>query len=170
MYPRSTPGTCSRIVWQVGPSDAIPVIFRKSGTVSMNEPLEARRRIMNPSRSPHRTDNTQNTSSSQKWGNFYKFAVLPMESTEVERSFSFIRKILTWLPILIYDHRTTLRFGLHRHYANAVTIDRSVVCEKFVALHPRRMKASSLLNEASISSILWRFKTMQCYSLQFVFS
>ena len=89
-------------------------MYVKSGTVSMNEPLEARRRIMNPSRSPHRTDNTQNTSSSQKWGNFYKFAVLPMESTEVERSFSFIRKILTWLPILIYDHRTTLRFGLHR--------------------------------------------------------
>ena len=88
----------------------------------------------------------------------------------VEGSFSFIRKILTWLPILTYDHRTTLRFGLHRHYANAVTIDRSVVCEKFVALHPRRMKASSLLDEASISSILWRFKTMQCYSLQFVFS
>ena len=171
MYPRSTPGTWSRIVWQVGPSDAIPVIFRKSGTVSINEPLEARRRIMNPSRSPHRTDNTQKTSSSQKWGNFYKIlAVLPMESTEVEGSFSFIRKILTWLPILTYDHRTTLRFGLHRHYANAVTTDRSVVCEKFVALHPRRMKASLLLHEASISSILWRFKTMQCYSLQFVFS
>ena len=30
-------------------------------------------------------------------------------------------------------------------HANAVTIDRSVVCEKFVALHPRRMTASSLL-------------------------
>ena len=53
MYPRSTPGTWSRIVWQLGPSDAIPVVFRKSGTVSINEPLEARRQIMNPSRSPH---------------------------------------------------------------------------------------------------------------------
>ena len=30
-------------------------------------------------------------------------------------------------------------------HANAVTIDRSVGCEKFVALHPRRMTASSLL-------------------------
>ena len=54
-------------------------------------------------------------------------------------------------------------------YANSVTIDRSVVCEKIVALPPRRMTASSLLDEAqSISSILWSFKTLQCYSLQFV--
>ena len=30
-------------------------------------------------------------------------------------------------------------------HAKAVTIDRSVVCEKFVALHPRQMTASSLL-------------------------
>ena len=30
-------------------------------------------------------------------------------------------------------------------HANAVTIDRSVICEKFVALHPRRITASSLL-------------------------
>ena len=30
-------------------------------------------------------------------------------------------------------------------HANAVTIDRSVGCEKFVALHPRRMTVSSLL-------------------------
>ena len=61
--------------------------------------------------------------------------------------------------------------------ANVVTIDRNVVCEKFtVALHPRRMTASSLLAHlgvlskvfllASISSISWRFKSLQCYSLQ----
>ena len=30
-------------------------------------------------------------------------------------------------------------------HAKAVTIDRSVVSEKFVALHPTRMTASSLL-------------------------
>ena len=64
---------------------------------------------------------------------------------------------------------------------NAVTIDRSVVCEKFaVALHPRRLTASSLLAHlrvlskvfllASISSILWRFNNLQCYSLQIRFS
>ena len=96
-------------------------------------------------------------------------AVLPMESTEVERSFSFMRRILTWLRILMITERLS-DLAFIGKYANAVTIDRSVVCEKFVALHPRRMKASSLSDEASISSILWRFKTMQCYSLQFVFS
>jgi len=46
--------------------------------------------------------------------------------------------------------------------------DRSVVCGKFVALHPRRMTASLLLDDESFSSILWRFKPLQCYSLQFV--
>ena len=96
-------------------------------------------------------------------------AVLPMESTEVERSFSFIRRILTWLRILMITERLS-DLAFIGTYANTVTIDRSVVCEKFVALHPRWMKASSLLDEASISSILWRFKTMQCYSVQFVFS
>ena len=30
-----------KLTKKVGPSDAIPVIFRNSGTVSMNEPLEA---------------------------------------------------------------------------------------------------------------------------------
>ena len=47
--------------------------------------------------------------------------------------------------------------------------DRSVVCGKFVALHPRRMTAASLLlDDESFSSILWRSKALQCYSLQFV--
>ena len=62
-------------------------------------------------------------------------------------------------------------------HANAVTIDRSVVCQKFVALHPRRMTASSLLADevsqvfllASIfSQFLRRFRSLQCFSLQFV--
>ena len=96
-------------------------------------------------------------------------AFLPMESTEVERSFSFMQRILTRLRILMITERLS-DLAFIGTYANTVTIDRSVVCEKFVALHPRRMKASSLLDEASISSILWRFKTMQCYSLPFVFS
>ena len=35
-------------------------------------------------------------------------------------------------------------------YANAVTIDRSVACEKFVALHPRRMTACLLLADCRL--------------------
>ena len=72
--------------------------------------------------------------------------VLPMESTEVERSFSFMR-----ITIMITERLSDL--AVIAMYAKAVTIDRSVVCEKFVALHPRRMTASSLFDEASI---LWR--------------
>lgn len=43
------------------------------------------------------------------------------------------------------DHRMSHRFSRHRYACNVVTIDRSVVCEKFVALHPRRMTASTSL-------------------------
>ena len=54
---------------------------------------------------------------------------------------------------------------------NAAAIDRNVVCQKFVALHPRRMTAfhfwstrvSKIFLFAPISSILWRFKSLQCY-------
>ena len=156
----------------MGPSDAIPVIFGKSGTVSMNEPLEARRRDYESISVSSR--NRQHAKIILKLVPNVRelleiLAFLPMESIEVERSFSFMQRILTWLRIIMITERLS-DLAFIGTYANAVTIDRSVVCEKFVALHPRRMKASSLLDEASISSILWRFKTMQCYSVQFVFS
>ena len=75
------------------------------------------RRIMNPYRSPHRTDNTQTTSSSQtELRELLKIlAVLPMESMEVERSFYSIRRILTYLASENNGHRTTFIFGRHRH-------------------------------------------------------
>ena len=75
------------------------------------------RRIMNPYRSPHRTDNTQTTSSSQtELRELLKIlAVLPMESMEVERSFYCIRRILTYLASENNGLRTTFRFGRHRH-------------------------------------------------------
>lgn len=71
-------------------------------------------------------------------------AVLPMGSTEVERSFSCIWRIHTWLRNTMTTERLSDLAVIAMH-ANAVTIDRSVVCEKFVALHPRRMTASTLL-------------------------
>ena len=73
----------------------------------------------------------------------------------MERSFSFMRRILTWLRIIMITERLS-DLAVIAMYAKAVTIDRSVVCEKFVALHPRRMTASSLFDEASIFSVLWR--------------
>ena len=144
----------------MGPSDAIPVIFGKSGTVSMNEPLEARRRDYESiSVSSRNRQHAKNIFVPNVRELLEILAFLPMESIDVERSFSFMQRILTWLRIIMITERLS-DLAFIGTYANAVTIDRSVVCEKFVALHPRRMKASSLLDEASISSFLWRFKTM----------
>ena len=71
-------------------------------------------------------------------------AILPMGSTEAERSFSCIRRIHTWLRNTMTTKRLSdlAVIGMH---ANTVAIDRRLVCEKFVAQHPRRMTASSLL-------------------------
>ena len=71
-------------------------------------------------------------------------AVLPMGSTEAKRSFSCIRRILTCLRNTMTTERLSDLAVIAVH-ANVVIIDRSVVCEKFVALHPRRMTASTLL-------------------------
>ena len=79
----------------------------------------------------------------------------------MERPFSFMRRILTWLRIIMIIERLS-DLAVIATYAYAVTIHSSVVCKKFVALQPRRMTASSLFDEASISSILERFKTLQC--------
>ena len=71
-----------------------------------------------------------------------------MESMEVERSFYCIRRILTWLQKTMATER------LSDLAVIAMYGDRNVVCGKFVALHPRRMTASLLLDDASFSSIL----------------
>ena len=67
-----------------------------------------------------------------------------MESTEAEKSFPCIRRIHTWLRNTMTTERLSDLAVIAKH-AKAVTIDRSVVSEKFVALHPTRMTASSLL-------------------------
>ena len=67
-----------------------------------------------------------------------------MGSTEAKRSFSCIRRICTWLGNTMTTERLSSLAVIAMH-ANAVTIDRGVVCEKFVALHPRRMTASTSL-------------------------
>ena len=67
-----------------------------------------------------------------------------MESTDAEKSFSCIRRIYTWFRNTMTTERLSDLAVIAVH-AKAVTIGRSVVCEKFVALHPRRMTASSLL-------------------------
>ena len=154
-----------------GPSDAIPVTFRKSRTVSMNEPLEAKCRVGLWIHLALLTDG-------KHAGNIFLsniLAVLPKECTEAERSFSCIRRIYTWPRNTMTTERLS-GLAVIVMYENAVAIDRSVVREKFVALHLRRKTASSSLADegsrlflsAVISSILWRYKSLQCYSLQFL--
>ena len=73
-------------------------------------------------------------------------AVLPMGSKDAERSFSCIRRIHTWLRNTMTTERLSGLAVIPMH-ANAITIDSVVVCEKCVALHPRRMTASTLLDD-----------------------
>ena len=67
-----------------------------------------------------------------------------MERTEAEKSFSYFRRIQNWLRNTMTTERLSDLVVIAMH-AKAVPIDRSVVCQKFVALHTRRMTASSLL-------------------------
>ena len=77
--------------------------------------------------------------------NFKNFpGSIPSRPEEVERSFSSIRRIHTWLRNAMTAERLS-DLAVIAMYTNAVTIGRSVVCEKFVALHPRQMTASLLL-------------------------
>ena len=69
-----------------------------------------------------------------------------MESTDAEKSFSCIRRIYTWFRNTMTTERLPHLAVIALH-GKAVPIDRSVVCEKFVALHPRRMTVSSLLTD-----------------------
>ena len=115
MFPRSTSGTCSSIAWEVGPSDAIPAIFRKSGTVSVNKPLEATASVglwihlglltEQTTRKKH-LPKREGTSKS-----FRRFAYGKHGGGEVIFFYAEDPNLASHYN----DHRTTLRFGRHRH-------------------------------------------------------
>ena len=100
MCSRSAPGTCSSTAWEVGPSDTLPIIFQKSGTGCFDEwttGSDRQRRIMNPSRSSHR-QTTRRQHLPKREGtskNSRRFA--SGKHGGVERSFSCIQRIHTWL-------------------------------------------------------------------------
>ena len=73
-----------------------------------------------------------------------KIAVSLMGSTEAERSFSSIRRIHTWLRNTMTIERLSDLTVIAMH-ANTVTIDKRLVCDKFMAQHFRRMTTHSLL-------------------------
>ena len=92
------------------------------------------------------SSHTQTTS--QTWGNFLKFS--PFYQRRV-------RRIHTWLRNPTTERLSHL--AVIAMHTNAVTIDRSVVCKKFVALYPRRMTASSF----------WPTRLIRC-SINFISS
>ena len=107
--------TCASTAWEVGPSDAIAVIFRK-WTVSMDEPLEATGSIglwihlglltISETRRQHLFSKREGTSKNSRrlaYGEHggWKVIFLYLEDP--------------YLASQHNDHRTSLRFSRHRH-------------------------------------------------------
>ena len=72
-------------------------------------------------------------------------AVLPIGSTEAERSFSCVRRVHTWLRSTMTTQRLSdlAVIAMHGH---VIPISREQVCEAFIKNHPRKMMAPSLLH------------------------
>ena len=70
--------------------------------------------------------------------------VLPIGSVEAERSFSCVQRIHTWLRSTMTASRLSDLAVIAMHSHTTIPIDRRQICECFMALHPRRMNASSL--------------------------
>lgn len=73
-------------------------------------------------------------------------AVLPIGSTEAERSFSCVRRIHTWLRSRMTTDRLSDLAVIAMH-CHSIHIDRDKVYNKYMAIHPRRMMSASLLHD-----------------------
>ena len=71
-------------------------------------------------------------------------SVLPIGSTEAERSFSCLRQIHTWLRSTMTEERLG-NLGVIALHGFTYPIDISKVCTVFMQKHPRRMSNSSVL-------------------------
>lgn len=83
-------------------------------------------------------------SFSQNVWELLKFSPSCLCGAQVERSISCIWRIHIWLHNTMTSERPS-DLAVIAMCANAVTILRSIVCQKFVTLHPRRKTASTLL-------------------------
>ena len=98
---------------------------------------DRQRRIMNPSRSPHRHITRRQH-------------LLPKREGTSKNSRHFASGKHGGVATQWPRNDSQIWPSSLAMYANAVTIDRSVACEKFVALHPRRMTASLLLADCRL--------------------
>lgn len=75
-------------------------------------------------------------------------AVLPIGSTEAERSFSCLRRIHTWLRNrLTTENLSDLQLAVIAMHGHNVPVTRDQIFKRFLELHPRRMQSSSLFVE-----------------------
>ena len=72
-------------------------------------------------------------------------AVLPMGSTEAERSFSCVRRVHTWLRSTMSTERLSdlAVIAMHGH---TIPINRENICKAFIEKHPRKMMEASLFS------------------------
>lgn len=70
-------------------------------------------------------------------------AILPMGSTEAERSFSCVRRVHTWLRSTMSTERLG-NLAVLAMNGHLVPLNTEEICKRFMVIHPRRMSASSL--------------------------
>ena len=72
-------------------------------------------------------------------------AVLPVRSTEAERSFSCLRRLHKWLRNTMKTDRLSDLAVIAMHgYTIPITCEQ--ICKRFIAVHHRRMQRSSLFD------------------------
>ena len=74
-------------------------------------------------------------------------AVLPVGSTEAERSFSCLRRLHTWLRSTMTTDRPSDLSVIAMHGNTMVAMETDRICRAFTELHPRRMPEPSLFGQ-----------------------
>ena len=72
-------------------------------------------------------------------------AVLPIGSTQAERSFSCLRRLHTWLRSTMTMDRLSDLSVIARHSNTMVALETDRICRAFMELHPRRLTEPSAL-------------------------
>ena len=74
-------------------------------------------------------------------------ALLPIGSTEAERSFSCLRRLHTWLRSTMTTDRLSDLSVIAMHGNTMVALETDRICRAFIELHPRRMTEPSLFGQ-----------------------
>ena len=72
-------------------------------------------------------------------------AVIPIGSTQAERSFSCLRRLHTWLRSTMTTDRLSDLSVIAMHSNTMVALEKDRICRAFMELHPRRLTEPSPL-------------------------